>query len=294
MGAVNACLGRTLCAVLMLFVGAAGAGAHGVVGARFFPATMATDDPFAADELALPTITLFKQNEEAGSGREADYEFEWSKTIVANFAVSFAGGYVDTPLAKGWENLEVTPIVTFLRSPEHEFIASADVNVEIGGSGSTNVADQSSTVSPEILFGKGLGDLPDSLAPVRPVAITGRLAYAIPANSSGTKVLEWGGAVEYSLLYLTNNVRDIGLGRFASRLTPLVEFNLQSPIQGYTTGTINPGILWSGQYMQFGVEALVPVNAQTGRNIGMIAQLHFYLDDIFPDSIGRPLFGDSR
>jgi hypothetical protein len=33
---------------------------HGIVGPRFFPATIATDDPFAAaDELALPTISIF-------------------------------------------------------------------------------------------------------------------------------------------------------------------------------------------------------------------------------------------
>ena len=30
--------------------------AHGFAGSRFFPATIATDDPFVADELALPTI----------------------------------------------------------------------------------------------------------------------------------------------------------------------------------------------------------------------------------------------
>jgi hypothetical protein len=34
------------------------------VGARFFPATMAVDDPFAADELALPTATWFKADGE--------------------------------------------------------------------------------------------------------------------------------------------------------------------------------------------------------------------------------------
>ena len=38
---------------------AAAAHAHGIVGERFFPATITTDDPFAADELALPTITVF-------------------------------------------------------------------------------------------------------------------------------------------------------------------------------------------------------------------------------------------
>ena len=32
--------------------------AHGFVGDRFFPATVTTDDPLVADELALPTLSL--------------------------------------------------------------------------------------------------------------------------------------------------------------------------------------------------------------------------------------------
>lgn len=31
--------------------------AHGFAGARFFPATILTDDPFVADEMSLPTLT---------------------------------------------------------------------------------------------------------------------------------------------------------------------------------------------------------------------------------------------
>ena len=30
---------------------------HGFAGARFFPATLSTDDPFVADELSLPTVS---------------------------------------------------------------------------------------------------------------------------------------------------------------------------------------------------------------------------------------------
>src|SRR5213080_2902437 len=33
---------------------------HGFAGKRFFPATLATDDPFVADELSLPTISSRK------------------------------------------------------------------------------------------------------------------------------------------------------------------------------------------------------------------------------------------
>jgi hypothetical protein len=37
----------------------------------------------------------------------------------------------------------------------------------------------------------------------------------------------------------------------------------------------------------------VPVNAQSGHGIGVIGQLHLYLDDIFPRTIGQPLIGPS-
>jgi len=43
--------------------------------------------------------------------------------------------------------------------------------------------------------------------------------------------------------------------------------------------------------MQFGVEAIIPVTKASGKNVGIIAQLHFYLDDIFPNTIGRPILG---
>src|SRR5262249_47204397 len=38
----------------LLWAAASGAFAHGFAGKRFFPATLATDDPFVADELSLP------------------------------------------------------------------------------------------------------------------------------------------------------------------------------------------------------------------------------------------------
>ena len=57
-----------------------------------------------------------------------------------------------------------------------------------------------------------------------------------------------------------------------------------------TLGTIQPGIIWAGQYMQIGAEAIMPASRLTGHGYGGVVQLHFYLDDLFPNSIGRPLF----
>jgi len=142
-----------------------------------------------------------------------------------------------------------------------------------------------------------IGDLPDSMALLRPLAVTATVGYAIPGTSTESKVLEWGGALEYSLLYLQNNVRDQGFGNFVSHLTPVVEFSLETPTDaggGGTTGTINPGLIWSGQYTQLGIEATIPVNHASGDNVGVLMQLHFYVDDIFPHSLGTPLFGGNR
>jgi len=57
---------------------------------------------------------------------------------------------------------------------------------------------------------------------------------------------------------------------------------IEGPHTGRTTGTINPGVIWFGRYMQLSVEAVIPANTMTGKNVGVLAQIHFYLDDIAP------------
>lgn len=273
--------------------------AHGVVGARFFPATIATDDPFAADELALPTITIFRHLDNGAATTETEYAAEYSKTIFPGFAVSFEGGYVQAnpvtgPSAAGFDNIELTPALEVARSDAHEFIASAAFSWEVGGTGSRSIgAESASSYTPKILFGKGFGDLPESAGLLRPFAVTGLAGYGIPGRGDEPHTLEWGGAIEYSLGYLQANVRDTGFGPFMMHLTPVVEFAFESPLDGNgggTTGTVNPGLIWSGQYTQFAVEAVIPANRATGSAVGVTAQLHFYLDDIFPQSLGAPIF----
>jgi hypothetical protein len=270
------------------------ADAHGIVGDRFFPATIASDDPFAADELALPTISL--------GNHEEDYDFEYTKTIFPHVAVSIGGGYVDShppggPDASGWDNFEITPMWQFVTDADSEFVASAAMSFEIGGSGSRATADTFTTYTPKFLFGKGFGNLPDSVAWLRPLAVTGVVGYAIPGTATESKRLEWSGAVEYSLLYLQTNVRDQGFSSVVAQLTPVVEFSFETPTDaggGGTTGTINPGLIWSGQYTQLGIEAVIPLNHASGDNVGLLMQLHFYVDDIFPHSLGSPIFGGSH
>jgi hypothetical protein len=276
---------------------AAPAFAHGVAGNRFFPATISTDDPAVADELSLPTGSRSTTGDDPAAV-QTDIAAEYSKRITSRFGVSLAGDWTRLQgpdrTASGFQNMETTFKYQALTDPRHELILSGGVSVEWGGTGSEKVgADRVTTVTPTFYFGKGAGDLPDSLAWLQPAAITGSLGYAIPA-SRGERLLRSGVALEYSLPYLHSHVYDFGLPDFINHVTLLVEMSFQTPLangQGLpTTGTINPGAIWAGQHYQVGVEAIVPLNRDSGKSVGAVIQVHFYLDDLFPHSIGRPIW----
>jgi hypothetical protein len=299
--------------------------AHEIVGNRFFPATLGIDDPGVNDELAFPTISTFKTGDNP-SFRQRDFSAEFSKRITEAFAISVAptfshlsprGGPTGMG-ANGFQNWETTFKYRVLRNPEHEFVMSVGLSVEWGGTGVSSVgADPFNTYTPTVYFGKGFGDLPDTLSWIRPVAITGQVGYAIPGRNSTTtfgidpdtgdatvdaefhpRVLNWGATIQYSMPYLKSAVVDLGLPDFINHLIPLVEASLQTPVGNtltsgtVTIGTINPGFIWVGNTFQVAVEALIPINRQSGTNIGAIAQLHFFLDDIDPRGIGKPIFGE--
>ena len=295
---------------------------HGFAGARFFPATLSTDDPFVSDELSLPTVNTTRTPDDGGT-RETDISMDLSKRITPEFAIEIADTFTalnphDGRAVNGFGNLELGGKYQLLKNGEHETIVSIGLGVEVGGTGKRSVgADSFSTWAPGIFFGKGFGDLPNELRFLKPFAITGQLGVAIPTSASTRSVtvdvqtgerdieverhpdvLEWGFALEYSLIYMQSQVKDLHLHAPLDRLIPLVEFALETPLnrgqEGQTTGTINPGVIWAGKYFQVGVEAVIPINERTGNNVGVIAQLHFFIDDLFPHSLGRPLFGGNK
>ena len=297
--------------------------AHGFVGKRFFPATLATDDPFVADELSLPTWST--QRIDAGGDeaptRQKSIEAEFSKRITNDFGVSLGLAHQritaeGQPSVSGYENVELGFKYQLHRNEARESLMAVGLGWEIGGTGSRAIREPVSTFTPTFFFGKGFGDLPDSMSSLKPLAVTGTVGVAFPSRSSTTTssvdpdtgatvseterhphVLQIGLAMMYSLPYLQSAVRDVGLPAPFNRMIPIVEIALERPLNRVDdrrfTGTINPGVLWAGRYVQLGLEAIVPINRRSGQGIGAVAQLHFFLDDIFPRSIGRPLFGSA-
>jgi len=89
-------------------------------------------------------------------------------------------------------------------------------------------------------------------------------------------------------------VRDFGLPSFIGGMIPILEITWSSPASTPSTEgtawTFAPGVIYMGDCYQVGIEALIPGNKTAGTNVGAIAQLHLFLDDIFPSSIGKPIF----
>jgi hypothetical protein len=166
--------------------------AHGFAGSRFFPATITIDDPFVADELSLPTVSNQKTGTDP-SVVETTISGELSKRITSDFGLSI--GYAWTHLDKagpphnpnGFQNLEITPKYQFLLNAPHEAVASVGVITELGGTGARRVgAVPFATYTPTLYFGKGAGDLPESLNWARPFAVTGTFGYSITSNKKIT------------------------------------------------------------------------------------------------------------
>jgi hypothetical protein len=295
------------------------ASAHCLIGGRFLPATLSVDDPCVADELSLPTVAVFKNGDDP-SARQLDISGEYSKRITDWFGVSIGQTWTrlrpfDGPAVSGFQNLETTFKAQTITNAAHEFVLSFGVSVEWGRTGSAAVgAEDFSVITPTLWFGKGFGDLPGTMSWLRPFAVTGQVGYAIPSRAATTtfgidpltgdptadteqhtRFVAWGGSLQYSMPYLKAQVVDLGLPDFFNRLIPIVEVNFltpagNNPLGLRTTGTINPGVIWVGRYYQVGLEAMIPINRESGRGVGFVGQLHFYLDDIFPTGIGRPIF----
>jgi hypothetical protein len=300
-------------ALALYIIPAAPARAHGFEGDRFFPPTIQTDDPFATDEFSLGFQSF---NDPAGSDgtpktREIDVSSEFDKEIFPKFALGVSGTYVNLepvdhqgPSVQGFDNIELSAKYQLWEEPSHEWILSVGCLADLGDSGTKAIdGDSFSTYTPTAYFGKGFGDLPDTLKYLKPFALTGTVGVSIPGESANpdgsfnSDALQWGFALEYSLLYLQQHVEDIGLPKPLSDMVPLVEISNNTPFDRggeTTTGTINPGVLWEQPDFQLGAEAVIPENTHTGRNVGAVVQVQIYIDDIFPKIFGGPIFGRDK
>ena len=285
------------------------------VGIRIFATPLSVDDPCVDDELSL-SIARFKTGD-SPSAAEWELPGEYFKSITENFGVSFDDAWIRRQLPpndshEGFDNLGTDFLYQFIRDARDELVMSVALDASWAGTGSRAVgATPFTTLTPTWLVAKGFVFLPESMKLLRPFGVTAQVGYSFPMESSTTgldagvgplttirnpQLLVWGGSLQYSLPYLKAHVEDLGLPGFLNHLVPIVEVSLDTQTSNFdggevTTGTISPGVFYQTDKYQLGVEAVIPVNRASGDGLGVISNVHFYLENIYPNSLGKPLFG---
>ncbi len=268
--------------------------AHGVVGKRWFPSTVVVEDPFVSDEASFVVSHI-----KGPDAKETELEAEISKRLSPNFAIGFGGSYrtvnslnPDEPNAYGFSNPDISLRYQFVKDAVHEVASTIALNIGPGGVGAKQVGALSeTTLTPALQIGKGFGDLPDWADWLKPLAVTSSVGFNLFTGHSHTEELEnslaWGVTVMYSIPYLQSFVKDVGLPWPFNRLFPIVEFTGETLLTGHqsgqTTAFANPGLIWAGKYFELAVEAQIPLNDISGKNVGILGMIHVFLDDIAPN-----------
>ena len=322
-----ACAGAIAAAATLAGIGPALS--HTIVGNRLFPATLAIDDPGVNDELALPTFSYFA-NPDNSNEFDFNVFWQKTITYDLSFSIADTFTHLTNALKadgtigtiNGWKQLRTgLKYVPYLNA-EHEFIVAVGGQVVWGETGNDSIAgptEESSLLVARGFVGKGFGDLENEW--LRPFAVTGEIDYTWsthPFDVTGVDqfgnvlfsrtptVLTYGATLQYSLLYMNSFVHEVP--PFFRNLIPTVEAVFTTPVSNIgpsapaavigtheTLATVQPGVFYIGRLgpvsFELGAEAVIPINHASGRHVGAMAVLDFFLDDIFPDTIGKPLFG---
>ncbi|HEX7349284.1 MAG TPA: hypothetical protein VF264_06540 [Rhodanobacteraceae bacterium] len=268
------------------------ADAHAIAGQRLFPSTLSFDDPGIGAELPWVFSHL-----RADGVEENALDWSVTKPVTPNFSLTAATSYLGTtgagmPPLHGWSNFEVGAVWQVYRNAASESIGSFSINRSFAHTGSQNVRDHFSVWSPEFDFGQGFGGAGADW--LRPFAITGSVSIDLPNAATEPRMLNWGLSLQYSIPYLQDFVKYVGIKAPFNNMIPIIELPMQTCLDrgchGQTTGYAAPGVIWLGRRLQWGIEALVPINHHTGNSVGVMLGLDLYLDDLAPHGFGAPIF----
>lgn len=314
-------LWRALIFAPLAYAVALPAHAHGVAGNRYFPATLVIDDPAVDDELTIPDFSATTYPVGTGDTvHDTSYGLELERLLTPDLAFQIDSGWTrwtrpHQPTQDGFDTTSLGLKARVYENDPHETLVALGLYWGIPNSGSSAVgAGRPGSIQPEVTFGKGFGDLPDSWSWLRPFAIAGTAVADLPTHRDSTalsldretnqlvagpttdpSMLQWGFALEYSTLYLTNRFTGSPPKEEPlNQLVPLVEFAFDTPLSsgGQSAASVNPGLSYVKDVWQIGAEAAIPLDSNAGKGVGVRIQFVLFIDDAMPSLFGKPLLSE--
>jgi len=263
----------------------------------------------------LPAVSRLKHPGDGADVKDDRIGGSFSRLLTSTLAFEIESGWVHRNWGgaqhSGFETTSLGLKGLLYKNDLHEMMVSAGLAWGIRGSGARGIGESSpDTLQPGIFFGKGFGDLPDSLSWLRPFAVTGAVTLEHPFAGTSTNlgmdgpdgqlgplltrnvdILHWGFSIQYSTFYLTSRFRPGKLPQAEPlhQFIPLIEFAFDTLRGEKTAATMNPGLAYVGDTWQVAAEAIIPLNSEGGRTIAARAHLFLFLDELFPAVFGKPL-----
>ncbi|HVA81015.1 MAG TPA: hypothetical protein VNF29_08825 [Candidatus Binataceae bacterium] len=292
---------------LLLLSGPRIAYAHGVVGDYMFLEPLVAEDPTPANELDIVQPAWNR----AADGRTFSIGSSIEKILGADgeglprFSVGGGSAWIyRSPNqgrdAQGFDDLNLFAKYAFLIVPEHDFLMSFALQMQIPAGNPGVEAQQHTSLGPELLWEKALGDLPNLpyLKYLRPLGFQGDVGYLPALGGHTSHQLFADQAVEYSLQYLSNNVQDIGLIAPLRNLFLFTEFNYSQLVKGPPGETFpnlvaTPGIAYVGYRFELSVGTQLALNNASvpGTHAAVLGLLDIFYDSIIPQGNWK-LFGN--
>ncbi len=287
------------CAALVTVASLSPAKAYTAAGDRLFSATLLLSQIAPGDEVYANLFNLPLSGGGAGTPRHLNNtNLTLQKTLTERLSFSVDETWtrldqVGGNSVYGWQNQNLGLKYLAINDPDREFLFSAAIGRELGGTGARGVgANNLGSTTPALFFGKGFGDL--DIGYLRPFALLGQAGYQISDSRPRPNLVNAGFALQYSIPYLQSKVANVDMPEFMRALTPMTEVFFSIPAGtsygARTTAVLAPGVSYAGEGWELAVEGLVPLSRATGRGFGVTAQFHISLDFIAPTTIGKPIF----
>jgi hypothetical protein len=284
-------------AAFVLGICAPRADAHGVVGQRTFIEPFITEDVNPKNEFVIAR----PEWHDSRDGHDLSEAFGLEKKLSDRLSLTLDSAWVrvspgasDAPSETGFDNLGIMLKYAFFVNPDHESIASFAVE-STAPTGSADVgAEKNWAFKPFFLYGRGFGDLPDSLRYLRPFAVQGDFGPEVSAGPGTATTFAHDICLQYSISYLQAAVRDFGIGWPLNDLIAVTEFNFEHGVHGEEAGSdaisMTPGIMYMDRHVEIGFGGRVPLSggARDDFDWGLIGIVDLFIDDLFPWSRWQP------
>lgn len=284
--------------LLVSFALASRASAHGVVGDYIFLEPIVTQDPTPANELDILQPSWVRSSDANTYSIASSIEkvLYIDDQHVPRFSIGggSAWHYISPYHGRSLNGVDVVSMFAkfaLFYSLEHEFLTSLALQIQLP-LGSSDIEGQHHTsVGPVLLWEKGMGDLPPGgfIQYLRPFGIQSDFGYVPAVDGHTSHHMFADGIIEYSLPYLSNNVKDIGLKPPLRNLFLFNEINYDQLLTGpkgqtFPTLLATPGIAYVGYHFELAVGTQFALNnaSRPGNHAAIVGLVDIFYDSIFP------------